>query len=168
MRRANRRNRPASSAWKLHDAGERSGHQGEPVRSGQPVGSAITASISSHSNRPDALQPPSITVISRSPSASLRNVPDTTSKNLRSSSSSSFCEPESHASQPQSGSRPRTTAGSPTPIITPASPTPPRNVDTVGELVTSWPSRNGREAGDSGARKPKVSVGLLKSAILGG
>ena len=67
-----------------------------------------------------------ITVITRSPDAKRRNAPDTTPTIASSSSSSTSWEPLSQASQPQSGIQVITTAGSPTPRVTPASSTGPR------------------------------------------
>ena len=97
------------------------------IRSDRPGLSATSPRPNLPDPVDDALQRSvPMTVITRSPDAKRRNAPDTTPTIASSSSSSTSWEPLSQASQPQSGIHVITTAGSPTPSVTPASSTGPR------------------------------------------
>lgn len=92
--------------------------QRAPDTSFHPFGSASTFSTSRRPNEPVAVKPLPDATIVRSPAVRWRTSPDTTVRIYSSRWSSSFCDPESHASHPQSGESPTATAGSLMAIVT--------------------------------------------------
>ena len=119
--------------------------------------------------KPEPLQPSSpMTVITRRPSESRRKVPVTMPRMWVSRWSSSFCDPESHASQPQSGNC-STRSGSPTPTTTLASSTSAIALATITSARASsalGTTRPARDISSSGGWVVQVSWRPARSRAL--